>query len=168
MTPVPTTDEERYYLRLFQGGILTAYVAMGAGIWQAAVHHVHAAWQGRGPVKVTPPATLEPMALKVTAVGVGLAVVFYLGAMWLLRRSPADRSRVRLVKGYALRTTIAVALASLPAVVQAVAYRGGYTQALGYASAASLSVVLVTFPRVRGLAAFLGRRVEWLRAHGRT
>ena len=162
MTPVPTSDEERYFIRLFQGGVLVSYVAMGAGIWQAAIHHVHAAWQGRGPVAVTPPSSLAPMALKVTAVGVGLSLIFYAVGMWHLRRVPPDRSRVRLVKGYAFRATVAVALASLPLVVQAVAYRGGYTQALGYASAASLVAILVTFPRVRGLGAFLGRRAAWL------
>lgn len=164
MTPVPTTDEERYYIRLFQGGIFITYVAMAAGIWQAAIHKVHLAWQGRGPVAVTPPSALVPMALKVTGVGLAAALVFYAVAFWHLRRVSPDWSRVRLVRAYASRSTIAVALASLPLVVQAVAYRGGYLEALGYASAGCLAVIVVTFPRVRGLGRFLGHRVEWLRA----
>lgn len=164
MTPVPTTDEERYYIRLFQGGIGTGYLAVGAGIWQAATHKVHAAWQPPGAIARVPP-SFVPMALKVTAVGVGLAGVFYAIAFFRLRREPRDWSRVRLVKAYAMRSTVAVALASFPLVAQAVAYRGGYRPDLGYASAACLAMTLVAFPRVLGLSRFFGKRLEWLKAH---
>lgn len=143
-------------VRTVQAVVVMAYVAIGAGIWQAAIH--------------TPAAGTVPTPLRASTVdlvrvsewtaagGVALALAFLAFSLWRLMLAPASTPRILVARRYAVRSAIAVGIASMPIVVQSVAYRSGYTPALGVSSAACLAAVIALFPRVGGLAVFLGRR----------
>jgi len=143
-------------VRTVQAVVVMAYIAIGGGIWQATIH-TPAPGTVASPLRATP-VDLVRLSGWTAAGGVVLAVAFFALALWRLMLAPASTPRILVARRYAVRAAIAVGIASIPFVVQSVAYRTGYTPALGVSSAACLAAVIVLFPRVGALASLLGRR----------